>query len=594
MRRVRSLFFAAALCVSCAPSSAPKSVLLITLDTTRADRIGCYGRPNAGTDNIDALAARGLFFERALTPVPLTLPAHASLMTASPPPYHGVRDNGLFVVDERLETLAERLRAEGLTTAAFISAFPLESQFGLDQGFAVYDEQSLSSVSAETMHERRGDEVVSSALAWLGNLEDDEPFFLWVHLFDPHFPYAPPAPFDERFRGDAYQGEIAFADSQVGRLFEALDRAGRTDSTLVAVTADHGESLGEFGEVSHGHLLYDGTQHIPMVLAGPGVPAVGAVGGSVGLVDLAPTLLELLGLEPGAFTSHGGRSLAADLASAQVPAAPVYLESIYPRLHDGWSELYGIESAGWKYVVAPGAQSEDGAPAAELFDLRSGETRDLIATEPARAAKLAAMLTGLRKSLTAAPPFASRPGLTSDGSGSDALAALESLGYVGLDLEAVATDLPGLDPRRVIHAAVAANHLRSYLERKDLVHADAKLTEIEALDPDGILAAESRALLALARGDLDAALLSLTRATDLAPGRRGLWQRRAEVERSKGDLVAALQSAHKAYTLAPPTERIKVLWSQLEREAEASQDIEVQAAFHALEEATQSSSSPPR
>jgi arylsulfatase A-like enzyme len=566
MRRASLLFGVALLAGACAQAGAPRSVLLITLDTTRADRIGCYGRADAGTENIDALAARGLFFTRALTPVPITLPAHTSLMTASPPPYHGVRDNGAFVADERLETLAESFSAAGFSTAAFVSAFPLTERFGLDQGFDVFEEPRGRGAEARNMNEERGDVATSKALAWLGNLEPNEPFFVWVHLFDPHFPYEPPAPFDTRFFEDPYQGEIAFADQQVGRLLDALDKSGRSGSTLVALTADHGESLGEHGELSHSALVYDGTLRVPLVLAGPGVPEIGAVEGTVGLVDLAPTLLELAGLEVGDFVYHGGRSLVTDLRGGSVASEPVYFESVYSRLHYGWSELYGVEEDGWKYTLAPGAE------AAELFDVRRGEAEDLLDDKQERGRQLAALLAALRRALAPVTPFESRPGLTAGSEGTDTLAALEALGYVGIDLEAEAVESPGLDPRRAITAVEAGSHVRAYLERGDLESAQAEFELVRAIDPDGVLAAEGAGMIALKEahsgGAFGPAVAAFARATELSPGRRALWAWRAEAEIGAGELEAALASCSRALALAPPTDELRSLWKRLGSEVE--------------------------
>ena len=600
-RKLGALFLGTLLLGSCAKEPTRPSVLLITLDTTRADRIGCYGRADAGTIYIDGLAARGLFFERALTPVPVTLPAHASLMTGSPPVYHGVRDNGLYVVDDELVTLAERYAAAGYRTAGFVSAFPLEARFGLDQGFELFDDALGGPAGSGLMHERPADEPISRAKTWLDNLESDEPFFLWVHLFDPHMPHLPPKAFAEAYPQDLYQGEIAFVDSQLGRLFAALESSDRMDETLVAVTADHGESLGEFGELSHGHLLYDATQHVPMVLAGPGVPAVGGVPGAVGLIDLAPTLLELSGLAVEGFETHGARSLVPTFTDVDVAPAPILMEALYPRLHEGWSELLGLELDGWQYVVAPGARAPDGTPAAELFDVRLGQLTNLVTSEPARAAELAATLETLMARLAPREPFGSRPGIGSEGA--DITAGLDALGYTGLDLEARVPepDAPGLDPRRVIRAAVVLSLLPTYLEQQQFALAEAELEVVRALDPEGILIAEGEGLLAMARaaaapgGDeaqLARARAAFATATERAPGRRGLWTRLAEAEEALGEYEAALLHCRRALSLAPPTQKLEALRTRLVAgiearlaTAERRGDLEAAKALRSLLEA---------
>lgn len=551
------LALGAALLGACSDAGHPRSVLLVTFDTTRADRIGCYGFENAGTATIDALAARGVRFGRALTPVPITLPAHASLLTASYPPYHGVRDNGTFVVDPRLNSLAERLQAQGFRTGAYISALPLESAFGLDQGFDHYDEQRASDARGEHMNERRGGATVDRALVWLGDIADDDAFFLWVHLFDPHFPYDAPGEVDPTH--DAYQAEISYADAQLGRLVQALEAQGRADDTLIVMTSDHGESLGEHGEISHGHLLYDGTQHVPLVMAGAGLEAGRVVEAEVSLVDVAPTITDWLGIDAPEFRAHGGRSLHGLLQGAPdatLVNSAVYMETILPRLHSGWSELYGVEQGGWKYVTAPGAAR------AELFDLARGEGVELSASEPARAAELAALLAKLRADLPPLEPFESRAIADADPSVIEGLAAL---GYLGIDHTATASDAPGADPRLVIGARSAAERLRHALETGDAPSATTELAALRALDPGGLLDAEFSGLYAINQDppDYAAARESYARATQLAPGRRNLWVQLTLCQMELGDPAAALTSIQRAKALAPPTERILALESIL-------------------------------
>ncbi|HYH44672.1 MAG TPA: sulfatase, partial [Thermoanaerobaculia bacterium] len=246
-----------------AGSSDGASLLLVTLDTVRADRLGGYGYAAAETPTLDRLAREGVRFAAASTNAPLTLPAHASLLTGLLPPRHGLRNNGAGRLPE-VPTLAAVLAAAGYRTAAFVSSFVLDRRFGLDRGFAVYDDDVERDAGGGVAldAERRGDRTVERALAWLSaktpeTLDRERPFFLWVHLYDAHAPYAPPAPYDSRHRGRPYDGEIAFADAQVGRLVAELERRGLAGRTLVAVTADHGEALGEHGELTHGLLLYE-------------------------------------------------------------------------------------------------------------------------------------------------------------------------------------------------------------------------------------------------------------------------------------------------------------------------------------------------
>ena len=297
-----STFLAIAACTRARAPEGPPSVLLVSIDTLRADRVGAYGDAAARTPHMDAVAREGLLFEAAVSPVPLTLPAHATMLTGLLPPRHGVRGNGSFVLGPEPRTLAEALKKRGLATAAFVGAFPVARRFGLDRGFDVYDD---AFERAPGLHfefaERRADRVVDAAIAWLAGVGG--PVFVWVHLYDPHAPYDPP----EGFRGvDAYRGEVAYADAMLGRLFRAWD--ARPGPSIVALTSDHGEAFGEHGEESHGLFVYDTTLHVPFVFVGPRECTPGTrVPTAVSLVDLTPTVLDMLGLP--ALKTTSGRSL---------------------------------------------------------------------------------------------------------------------------------------------------------------------------------------------------------------------------------------------------------------------------------------------
>jgi arylsulfatase A-like enzyme len=375
-RHLLAVLLACAACTQAQrPAAPPPSVLLVTIDTLRADRLGAYGDAQARTPQLDALARTGVLFERAYTPVPLTLPAHASILTGLLPPQHGVRGNGSFALGPQPRTLAEVLRRRGLATAAFVGAFPLARRFGLDRGFDVYDD---AFERAPGLHfefpERRAGRVVEAALAWLGRTAG--PAFLWVHLYDPHAPYDPP----EAYRGDdPYRGEIAYADAMLGRLLAAWD--ARPAPAVVALASDHGEAFGEHGELSHGLFVYDTTLRVPLLLRGAGVPSARRVPQAIGLVDLAATLAELAGAEalPGAslmrLLEPGGRTADASL----------YAETLAPRLDFGWSELRSWRQGGLKYVKAPRPELYD-------VDADPGESADLAVTQRDAAARLAAAL----------------------------------------------------------------------------------------------------------------------------------------------------------------------------------------------------------
>jgi arylsulfatase A-like enzyme/Flp pilus assembly protein TadD len=386
-------------------------IVLVSIDTLRADHVGCYGNAEAQTPALDALAAEGARFETAISPAPLTLPSHATLLTGRDPPRHGIRHNGLFRLPADVVPLAEHLRGSGFATAAFVSAFILDDRFGLGRGFDLYDDElGLLSDATIAVSARRGDHTVDAALAWLERAPAR--FFLFVHLYDPHAPYGPPEPFASRFGGRAYAGEIAFADAQVARLRDAVAKRWR-GGTLWWVTSDHGESLGEHDEPTHSYLVYDATQRVPLIAAGPGVPSGAVVPGVVALADVAPTLLELAGLP--ALPGAEGLSLAAALRDGGAsPRREAWVETLATQLDMGWSPLLGVRTAGEKYVRAPEP---------ELYDLAAdpGELENLAAARPERAAELDRRVEALAAGRPVAPSF--RPD-------AEERAQLEALGYL--------------------------------------------------------------------------------------------------------------------------------------------------------------------
>ncbi len=329
------------------------NLLLVTLDTTRADRLGCYGHRSATTKCIDGLAAHGLRFERATAPAPLTLPSHATLMTGLDVPAHGARNNGTFRLSDSHTTLAEHLHAAGYATSAFIGAYVLDAQYGLAQGFDHYDDrvgggQVESGVGNYV--ERRAERVVAASIAWLrahAARTPRSPFFAWLHLFDAHRPHDPPEPFDLLFQFSPYDGEIAYIDAQLKTLMDALRELDTYDDTLVVLTADHGEGLGEHGEDSHGFLLHDATLRVPLIISGRRLFPQGAVESRrlIGLVDLLPSLLYLLGVPVPA--GLDGRSY---FGSGAEPGRTYYIETMATYLDHGWAPLHGLRRFQDKYT----------------------------------------------------------------------------------------------------------------------------------------------------------------------------------------------------------------------------------------------------
>ena len=368
------LAIAAAGCTSSDPRPAAagaRNLVIITIDTLRADRLGSYGYARARTPAIDALAARGARFERAFATAPITLTSHASLMTGLYPPGHAARHNGI-PLDASVPTLAQTLEAAGFATGAFVGAFPLDRRFGLDKGFDAYGDRMPRGAQGRLANERPGAMVVDEALGWLAE-QRGRRFFLWVHLFEPHAPYGEPA--DRRPLDARYDDEVAEADRQVGRLLDGL--GAEREATLVVLASDHGEAFGEHGEIGHSIFVYDTTLRIPLIAAGPGIePRV--VGSPAGIIDVAPTAARLLGTPP---LDADGIDLSPALGGEAISRRDLYAESFAPLLDFGWSPLRTMRAEGLKYIAAPKP---------ELYDLARdpAETVNLIEEDPRTAAAL--------------------------------------------------------------------------------------------------------------------------------------------------------------------------------------------------------------
>jgi arylsulfatase A-like enzyme len=359
-------------------------VLLVTLDTVRADHIGCYGDADSATPEIDALASRGVRFDQTITTAPQTLPAHCSIMTGLYPPSHGARDNGYFALGTEAETLAEVLDEKRYATAAFVSSYVLDQRYGLDQGFHSYDAAVRPRARGERergFNDRPADAVTDAALSWLDQHlvePDSRPYFLWVHYFDPHAPYDPPQPFASRFAGRPYDGEIAFVDSQIGRLVDDLEQRARLDRTLIVVVADHGEGLGEHQESTHSLFIYDSTIRVPWIISCPALfhEELVVADRVVSLVDIMPTLLDLLGVRSG-----GGLDGVNVFATAPDAERAVYVETLATLVKHNCAPLQGLRSFDKKYILAPRP---------EYYDLATdpAENENLVRRLPAEARAL--------------------------------------------------------------------------------------------------------------------------------------------------------------------------------------------------------------
>ena len=404
------------------PSS--PNIIFITVDTLRADHLRCYGDNQVRTPNIDSLAADGIRFTTVIASVPLTLPSHCSIMTGTYPMFHGVRDNVGYRLDPSVETLAQILKGHGYVTGAVVGTYVLDRSFGLGTGFDFYYDHFESKtdpggiINMAQQLKRPGKEVVNQALSWISRV-GGHPYFLWVHFYDVHDPYAPPPPFKNEYAARPYDGEIAYVDQQVGRLVASLKEKRLYGKTLVVLTSDHGESLGEHREIRHGYFVYDATLLVPLIIK-PFQDSTKArtVTQQVRSIDIAPTILEMLGFSKGHMMQ--GASLVDLMLGKQRATAPdAYSESYYPRQF-GWSALRSLRVQNLKYIDAPHP---------ELYELAQdpGELRNRAADRPALVGELKARLRALEQSsnATQSQMTPSRP------LGPEEMEKLASLGYVG-------------------------------------------------------------------------------------------------------------------------------------------------------------------
>lgn len=540
---------AALLAGGCGPGSETRNpnLILVTLDTVRADHLGCYGDREAVTPSLDRLAAEGLRFTSVSSAVPLTLPSHASILSGLLPPHHGLRNNGLGAYPADQGTLASVLAKEGYRTGAFVGAFVLDHRFGLNQGFEVYDDEiprdPHAGITLEA--ERPGRDVMDRALAWLQgeNKKDSRPFFLWVHLYDAHAPYTPPPAWAARHPGRPYDGEVSEVDAQVGRLMEELDRQGLADKTVVAVTADHGEGLGEHGEITHGLLLYEPTLHVPLLVRAPGRLKPRVVETPVSLVDLAPTLAGLLGksLAAPAGRPVDGRDLSKDLLAGDDPqAGEVYAESQYPAIF-GWSPLAALRRRGLKYISAPNP---------ELYDLSQDpkETANLIQqkTEPARgfAARVAEIEAGAVATPQPAAPDA------------ETRARLASLGYAAGPATPRVSGAAGSsskagspDPKTMVDLFQRFERANADLQDGKLDVALSNLEALVAADPANPVFRGKLAAAWRDKRDFAKAAPLYRQAAEAAPTDPEAWYNLASALQEGGQLAEARQAIEKALRL---------------------------------------------
>jgi choline-sulfatase len=467
-------------------------ILLVTIDTLRADHVG-YAGHDVETPNLDALAASGAAFTDAVSAAPLTLPSHATILSGLYPTHHGTRNNGTFHLPAEVSTVAERLKPAGYRTAAFVGAFVLERRFGLDQGFDLYDDDlpEENPVHKAYYPERRAEVVVSRALEWI-HTHENEKFFLWVHVYDPHMPNNAPSPYAERYPDSPYDAEIAYTDAALGPLFDAVRAGDGGSRSAILVTADHGESLTEHGESTHGLFVYDATMRVPLVLDAPGVAPGRRVERQVRTVDIAPTLLELGGVEPE--PPLDGVSLFRVLEDENAAPKTAYGESFVPRFNFNWSELRFLRTDRYKLIDAPRK---------ELYDLKAdpGELTNLWSESPPPEAR--ALLRQLQ-SLEAAEPAGAGQTMELD---EETARRLKSLGYMSQTAPqtrgAQASELA--DPKDRVDVY---ERFQTLLAATDLTPAEtlAAYREILKLEPGNTLARKMIASLLAEEGRYDEAI----------------------------------------------------------------------------------------
>jgi arylsulfatase A-like enzyme/Flp pilus assembly protein TadD len=577
-----------------APPPRAANVVLVTIDTLRADRLGCYGSRDVATPRLDRIAAEGALAEEASAHVPLTRPSHVSMLTGLLPVEHGIRDNVSPAVVGQVPLLAELFREQGFATAAFVSSVVLSSESGLNRGFDVYSDR-FEGVSGDAQFlntvQKKGTDTLSEALAWL-DANRQRRLFLWLHLYEPHDPYEPPEPYASRYAGRPYDGEVAWVDELVGRFDDRLAALGLKQTTALVVTSDHGEGLGEHGEMLHGFFAYQTTLRVPFLVRGPGIGAGTRLRSTVQLVDVFPTLLDLAAVPRRAGLAQSGRSLEGALRHGQpLPEAPAYAETLVPLLQFGWSDLRVVRDGRWKYIQAPRP---------ELYDLTAdpAEQHDLAAAQAARAQAMRSGLGGFLERERKA-----RAGPAAAGPSQDLLEKLGALGYVGGGGPAE-TSSPGADPkdkieefrvvnslireallafhagqhaasieklRRVLARGVRSFEVHYYLARALFAlgryrEAGSNFEEAVRRSPSHAAAWEGAAECRLRGGDVAGALAKLREGEAAVPADAGLRIREGQVLREQKRLPEARRAYEAALPLAPKNARLRVQLGELLRD----------------------------
>jgi arylsulfatase A-like enzyme/Flp pilus assembly protein TadD len=524
------------------------NLLLVTIDTLRADHVGAYGGTQGATPTLDGLAHEGLRFDVVYAHVPLTLPSHTTIMTGTNPYINGVRDNGSFRFDGKRPTLASVLKAAGYRTAAFVGSFVLDARFGLNAGFDLYDDRMRGSGSNPEVVQRTAEQVLEPAADWiLGTASGSAtaggagagighgaavpagrtgsspsgPFFAWVHLYDPHEPYMPPEPYRSRFASDPYAGEIAYADAMLGAFLERLRSGGELDHTLVVIAADHGESLGEHGERTHGLFAYNATLRVPLLLWAPPVIRPGVVASPARLIDIMPTILDLVGADvPRSLDGRSARPFVGGREPFDDDGS--YFEALNANLTRNWAPLKGIVRGSLKLIDLP---------IPELYDLSSdpAETRNIYATRRDRARDLEARLDRLNGGAHTTPSAAPVD--------AEAEARLRSLGYVvGSTAKRPPSYRAADDPKTLVHLDAALDDAAAMWSRGEGERAIETVQAVINERPDLTLAYDRLAFMVRSAGRIGQAVNVLDQAARAGHADRALLRSLGSMLRDAGDL----------------------------------------------------------
>jgi choline-sulfatase len=538
LRRKFSLL-ALTFCLAACRRSPKPNVLIITIDTLRADHLGCYGFTLGRTPVIDGIASQGVRCSDAISAAPITMPSHSSIFTGLYPPAHGVRDNGAYALGEGAVTLAERLHGSGYTTHAFVSAIVLNRRYNLNQGFETYDDDLWSEDDPKLfmIRERQAPKTTDRFLKWFDEWRRDgnrKPFFTWIHYFDPHQPYRPDRA-DAALAPSLYDAEIAGVDRQIGRIVDALKREGALDNTLLIVTADHGESLGEHGEKTHAIFVYDATVHVPLIVRYPSMLKPRVYDGPIRSVDITPTVLDILGL-----TGSGmdGRSMLAPLSGKEPPPKVAqYSESLLSEVGFGMAPLFSIREDGYKFIRAPKP---------ELYDLRNDphEMNNLVTTLPRIASRLDRDLTRIadeskRHAVKADTTAISR----------ETEESLQALGYLAPHGERAA--MQGIDPKDGLPLHNKLEDARHFAQERRWPEAEKLLLEVIAVTPRNVSAINVLGLMSVKQGDRDKAVHYYQQSLAVDPTQFRVFSILGALALTDGDLAAAEKNVQHALELNP-------------------------------------------